>query len=76
MEQECVPNSFGRHADGASRSCFTGNMLVTCTNVGPHHRCREERRAARTPIPLPGGVHVCPKDMPTPAATPRRHGPR
>lgn len=75
MEQECVPSSFGPHADGASRSCFTGNMPVTCKNVWPHHRCREERRAARPPIPLPGGVHVCPKDVPTPAATPRRHGP-
>lgn len=55
MEQECVPSSFGPHAHGASRSCFTGNLPVTCKNVGPHHRCREERRAARPPIPLPGG---------------------
>lgn len=77
MEQECPPSSFGPHADGASHSCFTGNMPVTCKNVGPQRRCREERRAARPPIPLPGGggFHVCPKDVPTPVATPRRHGP-
>ena len=41
MEQECVPSSFGTDAAGATRSCSTGNMPVTCKNVGPHHRCRE-----------------------------------
>lgn len=84
MEQDCVPNSFGRHADGASRSCFTGNMLVTCTNVGPHHRCREKRRAARTPIPLPGGFtcvrRTCrhprqPRDATAPGDTGRERAP-
>lgn len=30
---------------------------------------------ATDPSPRGGGFHVCPKDVPTPAATPRRHGP-
>lgn len=75
MEQECVPSSFGPHADGASRSCFTGNMPVTCKNVGPTTGAGRNGVLSGHRSLSWGGFHVCPKDVPTPAATPRRHGP-